>query len=81
MVAVAYRRCSFTGGSNCKALTGNVLVFWVGGRLRKVVAPGASTVFQRHSMFVIFLKKTCNSTGARSVFKKVSLVHCKVYTS
>ena len=57
MVAVAYRRCSFTRGSNCKAFTGNVLVFWIGGRLRKVVAPGASTVFQRHSMFIIFFKK------------------------
>ena len=52
MVAVAYGRCSFTRGSNCKALTGNILVFWIGGRLRKVVAPGASTVLQRHSMFL-----------------------------
>ena len=32
MVAVAYRRWSFTRGSNCKALTGKVLVFWIGGR-------------------------------------------------
>ena len=29
VVAVAYRRWSFTRGSNCKALTGNVLVFWI----------------------------------------------------
>ena len=33
MVAVPYRRWSFTRGSNCKALTGRVLVFWIGGRL------------------------------------------------
>ena len=32
VVAVAYRRWSFTRGSNCKALTGKVLVFWIGGR-------------------------------------------------
>ena len=31
MVAVAYRRWSFTRGSNCKALTGKVLVFWIRG--------------------------------------------------
>ena len=28
----------FTRGSNCKALTGKILVFWMGGRLREVVA-------------------------------------------
>ena len=38
MVAVAYRRWSFTGGSNCDALTGKILVFWIGGRLWEVVA-------------------------------------------
>ena len=38
VVAVAYRRWSFTRGSNCKALTGKVLVFWIGGRLWEVVA-------------------------------------------
>ena len=38
MVAVAYRRWSFTTCSNCRALTGNVLVFWIGGRLWEVVA-------------------------------------------
>ena len=45
VVAVAYRRWSFTRGSNCKALTGKVLVFWIGGRLWEVVAHGGSTVF------------------------------------
>ena len=34
----------FTRGSNCKALTGKILVFWIGGRLREVVAHGGSTV-------------------------------------
>ena len=38
MVAVAYRRWSFTRDFNCKALIGKVLVFWIGGRLREVVA-------------------------------------------
>ena len=44
MVAVAYRRWLFTRGSNCKALTGKILVFWIGGRLREVVAHGGLTV-------------------------------------
>ena len=30
VVPVAYRRWSFTRDSNCKALTGKVLVFWIG---------------------------------------------------
>ena len=38
MVAIAYRRWLFTRSSNCKAFTGKVLVFWIGGRLREVVA-------------------------------------------
>ena len=33
VVADAYRRLSFTRGSNCKALTGKILVFWIGSRL------------------------------------------------
>ena len=28
MVAITYRRWSFTRGANCKALTGKILVFW-----------------------------------------------------
>ena len=40
MVVVAFKRWSFTRGSNCKALTGKVLVFWIaiGGCLWEVVA-------------------------------------------
>ena len=38
MVTVAYRRWSFTRDSNFKALTGKVLVFWIGGRLWEVVS-------------------------------------------
>ena len=38
MVAVAYWRWPFTRGSNCKALTGKVLVFWISGHLWEVVA-------------------------------------------
>ena len=30
MVAVAYRRWSFTRGSNCESLTGKAFVFWIG---------------------------------------------------
>ena len=45
MVAVAYRRWSFTGASNLKALTGKVLVFSIGGRLWEVVAPRADPEF------------------------------------
>ena len=52
MGAVAYRRWSFTKGSNFKSLTGKILVFWFGGslsvmggdRLREVVTNGGSTV-------------------------------------
>ena len=50
MIAIAYRRWSFTRGSNCKALTGKIFVFFDGrsliggGRIREVVAHGGSTV-------------------------------------
>ena len=46
MVVVAFKRGLFTRGSNCKALTGKGLVFWIaiGGRLWVVVAHGGSTV-------------------------------------
>ena len=49
VVVVAYRRWSFTRSSNCKALTRNVLVFWIFDRLWEVVlreafAHGGSTV-------------------------------------
>ena len=37
MVAVAYRRWSFTRGSKCKALTEKILPFWIGGNLWEVV--------------------------------------------
>ena len=41
---VAYGRWSLTRGSNCRAWTGGVLVFWIGGRLQEVVAHGGYTV-------------------------------------
>ena len=44
VVALAYRRWSFTRGFNCKAFTGKILVFWICGRLREVVAYEGSTV-------------------------------------
>ena len=61
LVVVAYRRWSFTTGSNCKALTGKILVFWIGGRiimgggrLQEVVAYGGSTVYYTHTSSRIF---------------------------
>ena len=35
---VPYKRRSFTRGSNYKAMTGKILVFWINGRLWEVVA-------------------------------------------
>ena len=37
VAAVACRRWSFTRGSNCNALTGKILVFWIGSRLWEVI--------------------------------------------
>ena len=50
VVAVAHRRWSFTRGTKCKASTGKVFVFRLGagGRLRKVVTHGGSTVQYTH---------------------------------
>ena len=38
MVAVAYRRWSFTRGFNFKALARKILVFWIGGRFWETIA-------------------------------------------
>ena len=38
VVLVAYRRWSFTRGSSCEALTGKVLVVWIGVRLWEAVS-------------------------------------------
>ena len=46
LVVVACRRWSFTRGSNSKALTGKIVVFWTGGCLWEVVAHGGSTVLR-----------------------------------
>ena len=56
MVAVAYRMWSFTRGSNCEALTGEILLFWIGNRLWEVVAHGGSTVVscQVHQFWTVF---------------------------
>ena len=45
VVMVAYRRWLFTRGYHCKALAGEILVFWIGGHLWEVVAYGSLTVF------------------------------------
>ena len=59
VVAVAYRRWSFTRGSNCKVLSGKVLVFWIGGRLWEVVTNGGSTYSEMFitAVSVLFLIK------------------------
>ena len=43
VVAVPYRVWSITRGSNCKALTGKILLFWIRSCLREVVEHGGST--------------------------------------
>ena len=62
VVAVAHRRWSFTRGTNFKVFTGKVLVFLLGGLLRKVVTHGGSTVqythLDQHS------ELNCNTTAA-----------------
>ena len=50
VVAVAYRRSSFTWAFNCKALTGKMFVFSIGGRLWGVVA------FERWFNFYVVVK-------------------------
>ena len=45
---IAYRRWSYTRGSNCKALTGKNLVLWIGGRLWEVVAYESRSHIQVH---------------------------------
>ena len=42
---VAFERMSFKKGSDHKALTGKMLVFWKSDRLREVVAHEGSTIF------------------------------------
>jgi len=43
-VAVAFERMSFKKGSNYKALTEKILVFWISDRLREVVVHEGSTI-------------------------------------
>ena len=37
VIAVAYERWSFTRGFNYRALTGNILVFWIDGYVKEAV--------------------------------------------
>ena len=46
MVAAADRRWPFTRGSNCKALTGKILEFWLDSHLWEVVAHGGSALLK-----------------------------------
>ena len=54
VVAVAYRRWSFTRGSNCKALTGKIWVFSFGGRLQELVVHGGSTVSRSLEQILLY---------------------------
>ena len=63
VVAVAHRRWSFTRGTNFKVFTGKVLVFWLGGRLRKVVTHRGSTVQYTHLDHWHF-ELNCNTASA-----------------
>ena len=57
VVAVAFKGWSFTRGSNCKALTGKVLVFWIaiGCHLWEVVAHGGSKVNSNNNIIIIII--------------------------
>ena len=52
MVAVAFERMSFKKGSDYKALTGKMLVFWIRDRLREVVAHEGSTILHSNYNWV-----------------------------
>ena len=70
MVAAAYRRSSFTKGSNCKALTGKILVFWIEAYMRG----GLLTIGDRTRRFDCILlptglKRNCYIAG--NFFPKV----------
>ena len=58
VVAVAYRRWSFTRGSSCKPLTEKILVFWIGGRLRELVIHGGSIVSRSLEQIIPGIKGT-----------------------
>ena len=58
VVVVAYRRWSFTRGSNCKALTGKILVFCIGGRLQELVVHRGSTVSRSLEQIIPGIKGT-----------------------
>ena len=80
MVAVAYRVWSITRGSNCEALTGKILVSWIGGRLWEVVEHGDSTVHvnraRKNSWPVVQDRQICfldKGPGAR--FSKVPIIN------
>ena len=68
MVAVAYRRWSFTRGTNRKALSGKILVFWIGGRLWEVVARGGWTVFV-HLIAADLMLLTCTMKECKGTIK------------
>ena len=78
VVAVAHRRWSFTRGTNFKVFTGKVLVFLLGGRLRKVVAHGGSTVQYTHLDHWHF-ELNCNKASAIAQIETSSSYLRKTY--
>ena len=59
VVVVAYRVWSFSRGSNCKALTGKNLVFWISGRLWEMVASRGGRTLRLDSIFIYRVKFLC----------------------
>ena len=78
VVAVAHRRWSFTRGTNVKVFAGKVLVFWLDGRLRKVVAHGGSTVQYTH-LDHWDSELNCNSIAAIAQIQTPSSCLSKTY--
>ena len=52
MVAVAFERISFKKGSDHKALTGKMLVFWISDRSREVVVHEGFTILHSNYNWV-----------------------------
>ena len=75
VVSVAHRRWSFSRGTN---FTGKVLVFWLGGRLRKVVTHRGSNVQYTHLDYWHF-ELNCNTTSAIAQIETSSSCLSKTY--
>ena len=64
VVAVTYKRWLFTRVSNWTALTGKILMFWIGGRLREVASLGGLTVSVKLVYTVEWMVSHASSPGS-----------------